>query len=177
MKYILIFLFLFQGKLIAQKDLFEIQIHTLDGELITMKKFEGKKILMVVISPDNMNNHRLTFLDSLQVANPSVIVIVIPALDFGGNKNEEILEGIKNNMPVHFIITSPGEVKKNKGERQIRLLKWLTTDTENLHFNAEVITDDQLYFVSQSGILHAVLEKGASANLINKLLKEEDVTQ
>jgi glutathione peroxidase-family protein len=177
MKNILILLFLFQGEIVAQKDLSDIQIQSLDGTIIAMKNFEGKKILIASASLDNFQNHRLNFLDSLQVANPSVVIIAVPALDFGGVRNESIIESIKNRPPGNIIVATPGEVKKNKGEKQSRLLRWLTNDADNSHFNAEVATDDQLYFISESGILYAVLEKGVPAAVIDQLLKQDDVKQ
>lgn len=177
MKYVLILLSLFPLDLLAQKNFFDIQIQSLDGRVIDMNNFKGKKIVVASVSPDNLQNHRLSFLDSLQASNPSVVIIGVPAFDFGGSKNEEIMGDIKKNISSHVIITTPGEVKKDKGVNQNKLLRWLTNAADNSHFNGDVVTDDQLYFISESGTLYAVLEKGASVKLIDDLLKQEDVKQ
>ena len=54
-------------------------------------------------------------------------------------------------------------------------MQWLTHAGQNIHFDADVTTDNQLYIISESGILYAVLEKGVPPGVIDQLLKQEDV--
>lgn len=164
------FLFLF-----VKTSIYDLQIQTVEGNTINMSEFRGKKILIASISHTNLQSEGLVFLDSLQLANPSVVIIAIPANDFGGTGNAETLTAIINKTSRKIIVTAPADVKKEKDRTQNSLMKWLTSNLENFHFDAEVNTDNQLYFVSESGVLYAVLEKGVPTEIIDKLLKQEDV--
>lgn len=177
MKFIFLFVILCSTNLLAQNKIYDQSIQTLDDRTISMSRFSGSKILIASVSPDRLKKKTLAQLDSLQTANPSVIVIAVPALDFGGSDNTELVAQIKKNNARKIIITTASEVKKENGDRQSGLLQWLTHGTKNSHFDTEVATDNQLYFISESGILYAVLESGAPSSLVDKLLKQEDVKQ
>lgn len=166
----LFFMFLF-----FRTSIYDLQIQTIEGNTINMSDFKGRKILIASTSPGNLETGRLAFMDSLQLANPAVVVIAVPASDFGGSRNTEILSAIKDNSSRKIIVTALAEVKKAK--QKSPLMKWLTNEADNFHFNADVATDDQLYVISESGVLFAVMEKGAPASLINQLLAQDDVKQ
>ena len=177
MKYFLFFLLLLSGDVFGQTSLYSLQIQTIDGKTISLASFKGKKIVISVASPENLHSQKLNFLDSVQVANPHVVVIVIPAEDFSGNSIAGLLATIKNSASPRLVVMASAKVKKNKKAEQHALMKWLTDTTRNKHFNAEVRTDDQLYIVSESGILYSVLEKGVSLNTLNGILKQADIRQ
>jgi len=177
MKYFLFFLLLLSGHVFAQTSLYSLQIQTIDGKTISLANFKGKKIIFSVTSPEKLHSKKLNFLDSVQVANPHVEVIVIPAEDFSGSSNAGLLATIKNSAPSRLVVMGSAKVKKDKKAEQHELMKWLTDTTYNNHFNAEVKTDDQLYIVSESGILYSVLEKGVSLNTLNGILKQADIRQ
>ncbi|MBZ5858562.1 hypothetical protein [Flavihumibacter profundi] len=178
MKYILVLLLFYSGQAISQTKVYDITIQGTNGNSINISSFKGKKILVASISPSNLKNGQLNFLDSLQLSHPDVYIIAIPASDFeASNSTSDLVDSIKRVGIYHFIITNGGYVKKDKGINQYQLMKWLTNDTDNTHFNSDVNTDDQLYFISESGILYAVLEKGAQLDLIDALLKQQDIKQ
>ncbi len=160
------------SQLSAQTSIYSISMAGLNGNNITLNSYQGKKILVAAVSPEGLQNGYLNFLDSLQATNDSVVIIAIPASDFGGSQNAEILETIKNDTASHVVLTSLSLVQKDNGENQNNLMKWLTTDTENIHFNSEVFTDTQLYLINAGGILYAVLEKGVPLDVIGNLLKQ-----
>ena len=58
---------------------------------------------------------------------------------------------------------------------QNALMKWLTNSSENNRFDAEVSTDNQLYVISESGILYAILEKGAPLKVLETVLGQKDI--
>jgi glutathione peroxidase len=167
----------FLAQPLFQTSIYDIRIQTLEGKIISMSAFKGKKIMIAALSPDNMQSGSLDFLDSLQKAHPSITIIAVPALDFGGQQNVEILSSLKTITTQNIIITASAQVKKTAGVQQDHLLYWLTHSSENSHFDAEVVTDDQLYIISESGILYSVMEKGTKPDIIDQALKLGDIKQ
>ena len=168
------FFFIFLG---FKTSIYDLQIQTVEGNKIKMSEFKGKKILIASISPDNLEAEGLAFMDSLQLANPAVVVIAMPASDFGGSRNAEIMLDIKDKTSRKIIVAEQADVKKASHNSQNSLMKWLTHDAENFHFDAEVVTDNQIYIISESGVLYAVLEKGVPNTVIEQLLKQEDIKE
>ena len=177
MKIFLLGIIFYSSQIIAQSKLYDINIRTIDGTPISMADYKGKKIVVSSLSPDNMWDGQLAFLDSLQVSNPAVIVIAVPATDFKGSNDSLEIESLKGTSHQHVIITAADLVKKVNGSNQNRLLQWLTNASQNTHFDSVVTTDAQLYMISESGVFYGVLEKGTLTALINQLLKQQDVKQ
>ena len=177
MKFFLLFSMLYAGAALGQNSVYNRTLQTLNGSEISMSVFKDKKILIAAVSPASLQSGSLSFFDSLQKANPAVVVIVFPALDFGGDSNTAILNNIKNDSTLSVIITAATQVTKASGNLQHPLLNWLTHDTENSHFNSEILTDNQLFLISETGVLYAVLEKGTPAGVIDELLDQQPVIQ
>jgi glutathione peroxidase len=175
MKLFLLAMFFYAGDLLAQSQVYDITIPKIDGTSVSLSSYKGKKIVVLSVSPGNIQNGTLAVLDSLQAANPSFVVIAVPATDFAGNDDSLKIDAIKKNSPRHVIVAAADAVKKSNGAKQNRLLQWLTNSSQNTHFDADVTTDVQLYLISESGILFAVLEKGTPTSLIVQLLKQADV--
>ena len=97
MKLLLIIFQLISFTCLAQKSIYDIPLTSADGSKINMADFKGKKILIAAVSPDNIQSSAFSFLDSLQTANPGIVVIAIPAKDFGGSENAEIISAVNNN--------------------------------------------------------------------------------
>lgn len=161
----------------AQTEVYDLSIQDLQGKIVKLGKYKGQKILIASVTPDNLERGGLRFLDSLQQVYPRVAMIAVPAMDFGGAKNAEIMTNIRNENSKGLIIGSPANVKKNKGKDQNSLLKWLTNLSDNKHFNDDVDTDNQLYVISESGILYAVLLKDAPVAVIDIVLRQADIKE
>jgi glutathione peroxidase-family protein len=177
MKLLLFGLFLYAGGSMAQSRVYDISIQGIDGKSISLASYQGKKILIAAVSADNLQKGQLRFLDSLQAGNPAVAVIAIPASDYKGANDSLVIDGVKKSSTLRMQVAAADGVKKTNGSKQNRLMQWLTSVSSNTHFDLDVTTDNQLYVISESGVLYAVLEKGAPASLINQLLKQEDVKQ
>ena len=177
MKIILSIIILFCGQFMAQSQVYNISIQSLDGKTINMADYKGKKIIVASVSPDNLQRGQLLFLDSLQLSNPLVVVIIVPGTDFGGMNDSLELEGIKRITSLHLTVAAAQGVKKVNGGNQNRLMRWLTNATSNTHFDADVQSDNQMYMISESGILYAVLQNYPSSGLIDRLIKQPDVKQ
>jgi glutathione peroxidase len=177
MKLLLLIIILYSGQLKAQNRVYDISIPEINGKTINMADYKGKKIMVAAVSPDNLQNGQLLYLDSIQIRNPSLIIIAIPATDFRGANDSLAIEALKKSTMLHIIVAAAEGVKKVNAGKQNRLLYWLTNSSMNTHFNADVQTDNQLYVISESGVLYAVLEKGVSATVISQLLKQADLKQ
>ena len=88
---------------------------------------------------------------------------------------DSYLNNIKNNTSDKLVLSGTVQVKKDKGNNQNPVMQWLTDGNKNSHFNADVETDQQIYVISESGVLYAVLEKGVLPSVIDQVLKQADV--
>ena len=174
MKYLLVLLSFWSFKVCSQTSIYRLNLTGLDRSTIRLADFKGKKVLISLISPDNLQKTGLRLLDSLQDAYPNLKVIVLPIDDYGGTKNDQILESVRDNSSKRVFVASLASGKKEAGGRQHTLAKWLTTAADNVHFDAEANTDDQMYIVSESGILYARLEKGTSRKFLQEALEQPE---
>jgi glutathione peroxidase-family protein len=172
---IFLILFIYMSGIFSETSIYDINIEIVQGQVFNMAQCRGKKILISVIRPDSLQNQKLNFLDSVKEVNPNLVIIVIPATDFIAP--EEIVAAVNNNPSSGLILVAPSAVKKSAGETQHPLMKWLTDIEQNSHFDAEVKSDDQLYFVSESGVLYAVLERSVPLNVIAQTLATGDITE
>lgn len=177
MRFLFLIIIMIPVRLMAQSSLYDISIKAMNGRNISMADFKGKKIIVASVSAENLKNGQLAYLDSLQLYNPSIVVIAVPAADYRGANDSLSLDEVKKNSSLRIIVAAAEAVKKSNGNKQNRLLSWLTSVSANTHFDLDVTTDNQLYVISESGVLFAVMEKGASPTLINQLLASEDVKE
>lgn len=181
MKLLLILSILYCGEVFSQSatqsTIYDLDIQTPDGNKISMSNYKGRKIMIVSVSSDNLKPEDLNFWDSLQTSNPSLTVLLVPANDLGQAIGDSTILAIDSSLSTNIILSEGVLVKKAEGQNQDPLLQWLTHSNENTHFNMDVTTTEQIYVVSESGILYAVLEKGVSETVIDEVLKQQDVTQ
>lgn len=175
MKFIIVFITGFFSLFSNEGSFYDIEIMKPDGQKISMASFSNKKIIITAISTSNPDYGYLKYLNYLQSQNSSLVIIAVPAIDFGGEINYERVKGIRDSLPLNIIITQPGYIKKTKGNSQQILFKWLTRVEENSHFDTDVETTDQLYVISESGVLYAVLQKPVTSEVIEQVLKQQDI--
>ena len=142
-----------------------------------MASFRNKKILVTTFSTSNPDYGYLKYLSNLQGLYKNLIVIAVPAIDFGGESNDVKQNAVRDSLPVNIILIKPARVDKKNGVLQNDLFRWLTDDKENAHFNVDVTRDDQVYVISESGVLYAVLQKPLRAEVISTVLDQPDVKQ
>lgn len=177
MKNIIIILLVFcSADLMAQSKIYDIELQLLDNKSISLAECKGKKILIAVTSPAQLEKYGLQLLDSLQQIFPDVKVLALPASDFGGDRNEEILQSVRSNQSKKTTVAAVSSVtKKARENEQTALMNFLTDVKQNTHFNDDVETDFHLYVVSESGVLYASLSKGVSLKALNSILRQDDV--
>lgn len=181
MKLLLILCILYCGRALsqdtAQSTIYDLNVQTPGGNTISMSTFKGRKIMIVSVSSDNLKVEDLNFWDSIQTSNTSLAVILIPANDLGATVDDSTVQTITSNLSTEIILSEGVLVKKAEGQNQDPILQWLTHSNENSHFNADVTTNEQIYVISESGVLYAVLEKGVPVTVLDEVLKQQDVTK
>jgi glutathione peroxidase len=177
MKYILFFIFFYCCQVSAQSNIYDFRVQTKNGKSINLQDFKGKKILIASVGAKNLQEKSaFSYWDSIQTANPKIAIIIIPSDDFSeADSISASVDGIKVPPSSKTTVSASVSVKKDKGDRQNPLMQWLTHAGQNTHFDADVTTEKQLYIISESGVLYAVLEKGVPPVVISQLLKQEDV--
>jgi glutathione peroxidase len=177
MKLFFILCILYSGNAFSQSSIYDLDVRTPDGNTINMSNYKGQKILIVSVTAENLLTKDLHFWDSLQRTNAPIAVVLIPANDLGKPFDDSTIEVIKNILSKNLILSASAKVKKAEAQNQDPIFQWLTHSDRNAHFNADVTTNKQIYIVSESGILYAVLEQGVPVTVIDRALKQKDVTQ
>jgi glutathione peroxidase-family protein len=177
MKLFFIFCILYCGPAFSQSTIYDLDVQTPDGNIIKFSNYKGQKILIVSMTADNLTTKNLNFWDSLQRSNSPLVVVLIPANDLGKPVDDSTIKAINGNLSKNLILSASVQVKKAEGQSQDPILQWLTHSDQNAHFNTDVTTNEQIYVVSESGVLYAVLENGVPVTVIDQVLKQQDVTQ
>jgi glutathione peroxidase len=176
MKFLLIICLFYTTSAMSQSSVYNLALQTATGKAISLSNYKGQKILIASVSQDNLDKKAaFYFWDSLQKVNPKVVIIIIPANDFGTDTDSVLKLSIISAAPANIVLASAANVKKDKGQNQNSIMRWLTTGSENSHFDQEVNSDYQIYVISESGVLYAVLEKGVPLSVIDEVLKQDDV--
>lgn len=149
---------------------YDIKFEALDGTIIKTSSYKGKKVVIALLSANASGLGMVTYLDSIQKANKSVQVIIIPTGDFDGSVSAQDLKSLKKN--ISLLVTKPLKVKKSNGNLQHPLFVWLTQVKENKHFDMDVQSEGQLFIVSERGTLYSVLPKDTPRNIISKVIDE-----
>ncbi len=156
-------------------SIYDVQFNKLNGDAVIMPAYSNKKIMITVFNSANPDAARLRYFDSLQNADASLQVIAVPATDLGGTGSNASLTTLRNMLSAKFIMTKSAKVKKAAGANQHALLKWLTALNENAHFDRDVEVAGQLFIISRTGVLYAVLGNDADDNLINTVLNQTTI--
>jgi hypothetical protein len=164
---------------LSQTSIYDLDIPSAYGGKLGLQDYKGHKLVIAVVSVEELNRKgALQFWDSLKTANPKVGIIVIPAGDMDTVANDSAaMAGIKSKPSEKFILSESSPVKKDKGEKQHPIVRWLTNVKQNKYFDADVESDQQIYVISESGILYAIMAKGVPTAVLNEVLKSGDVKE
>lgn len=176
MKYILIGLLFLSKIAFTQKSIYNINIQTQDSVDVKLSDFKGMKLLIASVTPEKLQSGTLNYLDSLQLSNLSIKIFVIPADDLGGTNNKEILKGIKEENKQKVTICSSSKVIKDDRVSQNKLMNWLTTADDNLHFDMDVTEEVQMYVINESGQVYAVIKNRADDKVMSEILNQKDLS-
>ena len=108
------------------KKLYDIEIESINGEIISLSKYKGKTIFLVNVASNCGFTKQYTDLQNLweKYREKDLIVIGMPSNQFGGQEpgsNTEIKDFCETNFNINFLMTSKNDVK---GENAHEIYKW-----------------------------------------------------
>ena len=108
------------------KKLYDIEIESITGEIISLSKYKGKTIFLVNVASNCGFTKQYTDLQNLweKYREKDLIVIGVPSNQFGGQEpgsNKEIKDFCETNFNINFLMTSKQDVK---GENAHEIYKW-----------------------------------------------------
>ena len=126
--YISLIMFSFFGKVDAKYDklFFDLNIKSINGDVINFDKYKNKTVLLVNVASKCGFTKQYTGLQKLfeKYQNKGFVVIGIPSNQFGGQEpgsNEEIKNFCETNFNITFPITNKVDVK---GENSHEIYTW-----------------------------------------------------
>lgn len=163
---------------VSGKSFYSLDVKRYDGKKISMSSFRGKKIIITAFARSTHDDGYLKYLSSFQLQKYSnLIIIAVPATDFSEETPNSKQLITKESLPENIILTESMKVNKRSVTDQAPLFQWLTKAEENTHFDVDVLRDDQLFFISESGTLYAILDKSAGTGVIEKVLQRPDIKE
>jgi glutathione peroxidase len=137
----------------SKESLYDIKIEGIDGKIIDLKKYKGKKILFVNVASECGFTKQYDGLQELySTYKDKLVVIGLPCNQFGGQEPgaaEEIQTFCRLNFGVDFPLTTKIKVK---GKGQHALYEWLTTKAKNGKKNSSVKWNFQKYLIDENGM-------------------------
>jgi glutathione peroxidase-family protein len=174
MKKILITLLLPLSLLSPGSSFYSLSYTRIDGTVIPFSTLQGKKVVLLAFDGIRTDWGLLRAVDSLQKLRPdSLAVIAFPALDFDTGVNVSYLQHIHDSLGLGLPLAAPGYVQRRAGQGQQSVFQWLTTMSQNTHFNRDVEADGQLFIVSGKGTLYAVIQKLAFSMVFPAALRQK----
>tara|TARA_B110000503_G_scaffold84970_1_gene129297 strand:+ start:147 stop:689 length:543 start_codon:yes stop_codon:yes gene_type:complete len=142
-----------QSKTTSKESIYDIKIEGIEGNLIDLNKYKGKKILFVNVASECGFTDQYDGLQELYTTYKNKLVVIgLPCNQFGGQEPGaaiEIQKFCRLNFGVDFPLTSKIKVK---GKEQHKLYQWLTTKAKNGKKNSSVKWNFQKYLVDEKGV-------------------------
>ena len=168
MKYILSFLLIFNIIIMnAQNSIYDFNITTIDGKIISLSSFRGKKMLLVNTASECGFTPQYQELQELhQKYGEQLVIIGFPANNFGGQEpgtNSDIKIFCQKNYGVTFLMSQKVSVK---GEDMDPIFKWLNNQ-ENQSFKGNIMWNFEKYFIDEKGQLFKRFRSTTKPNSTN----------
>lgn len=142
-------------------SIYDIKINSLMGEEMDLKKFKGKKLLIVNVASKCGYTPQYADLQKLYSENKDNLTILgVPCNQFMGQEpgnSEKIASFCQKNYGVEFPITEKTDVK---GKNQHEIYKWLTTKELNGLQDSKVKWNFQKYLIDENGNLVKIFDPG-----------------
>ena len=154
MKNALSFLLIFNILIMnAQNSIYDFNITTIDGKIMSLSSFKGKKMLLVNTASECGFTPQYQVLEELhQNYGVQLVIIGFPANNFGGQEpgtNSVIKSFCQKNYGVTFLMSQKVSVK---GENVDPIFKWLNNQ-ENQSFKGNIMWNFEKYFIDEKGQL------------------------
>lgn len=135
------------------KSIYDFNFRTIDGKVMKMSQFKGKKILIVNTASKCGYTPQYEDLEKLSKQyGKEVVLIGFPAGNFGGQElatNSEIQDFCKKNFGVTFLLSEKVSVK---GDDINPLFKYLTT-APNPDFTGDINWNFEKFLINEKGEL------------------------
>lgn len=146
----------------TQDNIYDFKIQSIEGEIVDLKSFEGKKILIVNTASECGYTPQYSELQELHEKYKKELVIIgVPANNFGGQEpgtNESIERFCQVNYGVTFLMAEKQDVA---GEGISPLFKWLCNQ-ENEAFNGAIKWNFEKFLINEKGKLEYRYRSGVS---------------
>jgi glutathione peroxidase-family protein len=141
------------------QSLYNLSFNDIDGGIISLSSYEGKRILFFIAPINEADSLRLTELQDFQrVHTDTVIMIGIMSVEDGySSMNKSAIKNLYQARELAIILTEGMQTKRSAGESQALLLKWLTDKERNSRFNLDAQGSCQKFFISPEGKLNGAL--------------------
>lgn len=137
------------------KSIYDYSFTAMDGKLIKMDAFKGKKILIVNTASKCGFTPQYEELEQLSKQYPNLVIIGFPANDFLSQEpgtNSDIQEFCKLNYGVTFLMSQKISVK---GKEAHPIYQWLTHKDLNNKLDATVSWNFNKFLIDENGNLLA----------------------
>lgn len=138
-------------------SIYDFKVSGIDGKPINLKKYKGKKVLIVNTASKCGYTPQYTDLENLHKAYKDKLVIIgFPANNFGGQEpgsNEEIQEFCKKNYGVSFKMAEKVSVK---GDDIHPLFKYLTDEAKKMGVEDPIKWNFTKFLIDEKGKLIGV---------------------
>ncbi len=151
-------------------DIYKIQFTSIDDQNISMSNFEGKRILVVSIKAPKAGVAEFKYLDSLQNAVSDLQIIIVPVIDEFRQTGKTAVSAAKRLLKSNVIVAQSSQVRKNAEKYQHPLFQWLTSASNNAHFDMDG-KPGQYYLISAEGTLYGVLDNDAPHEVLEQFLQ------
>ena len=142
-----------QNIIVSKAAIYDIKIEGIDGKMIDLNAYKGKKILFVNVASECGFTKQYDGLQELYTTyKDKLVVIGLPCNQFGGQEPgaaAEIESFCRFNFGVDFPLTTKVKVK---GKGQHELYEWLTTKAKNGKKNSSVKWNFQKYLIDENGL-------------------------
>ncbi|MEO6134617.1 MAG: glutathione peroxidase [Ginsengibacter sp.] len=132
---------------------YSLQASLNSGEIISMEKYKGKKVLIVNLASQCGFTRQYEELEMLHQQNKQVVVLGFPSNNFGGQErgsDEEIASFCKVNYGVTFPIFKKYDVK---GSKKQSVYAWLSDKNKNGWNDLEPKWNFYKYLLNENGEL------------------------
>ena len=171
MRLVLLFLF-FASQVNGQSRFYNLECITVEGSVISLKQYEGRRVLILTTDALRPDRDLISLIDTLIQQKRNLSVLVATVSDLGGKNTVRDAENLKLDLKGDLKVLAPLNVSKQSGSKQSPLFQWLTKESENGHFGYDVWKPGQLFLISESGELLAVLSEGAPFSVISEVVSK-----
>ena len=139
-----------------ERSIYDFKIHLIDGNMIDLADFKGKKILIVNTASHCGYTPQYESLEKVYKANRDKLVVIgFPSDNFGGQEFDDNA-AIQSFCEKNYHITFPLSVKVDvKGKNAHPLFLYLTQTSMNGELDAEIKWNFNKFLIDENGKLLA----------------------